>query len=78
MEALGILAGKVVTNQNVQEVRQNPRIRNVVQSLQVANDAAERDVALIQRLKARTKDEYQKQFLFKVVHHDYKTVKKVE
>jgi len=32
-------------------------------------------VALIQRFQAHTKDEQQKQFLIKVVHHDCKTVK---
>ena len=78
LETIGVFAGSMVTTQNVEHVLQDPRTRATVRGLQVTNDAAERGVALIQRLQARTEDEQQKQFLLKVVHHDRKTVKRTK
>ena len=63
---------------NVEHVLQDSQTRATVRGLQVTNDAAERGVALIQTFQVRTKDEQQKQFLIKVVHHDCKTVKRTK
>lgn len=78
LETLGLLAGKKVSLQNVEEILEDPRTRETVLGLHVVNDAAERGVALIQKFQARSKDEDQKQFLLKVVQHDRRTVKRTK
>jgi|SRR6218665_295053 len=64
LEAIGVLAGRMVTTKNVERVLQDSRTRATVQGQQVTNDAAERGVALIQRFQAWTKGEQQRQMLF--------------
>jgi len=78
LEAIGVLAGSMVTTKNVEHVLKDSRTRATVRGLQVTTDAAERGVALILRFQAWTKDEQQKPFLIEVVHHDCKTVKRTK
>jgi len=74
LETNGVLAGRIVTTKNMEHVLQDSQTQTTARGLQVTNDAAERGVALMQRFQAWTKDEQQKQFLIKVVHHDCKDV----
>ena len=78
LKSLETIAGERVTTKNIDTILNDPFINSTVKSLHVVNDAAERGVALMQRLQARCKDEEQKQALLKVVHEDRKTVKRTK
>ena len=43
LEAIGVLAGRMVTTKNVEHVLQDSLTRATVRGLQVTNDAAERE-----------------------------------
>lgn len=78
LEALGSLLRRWLLSRKWNMFCKIHKLKSPSEACRSPNNAAERGVALIQRLHARTKNEDQKQFLFKVVHYDHKTVKRTK